>query len=975
MAVCLHGHSTFSKLDAYGLPEQIVQRAKELGLKAVSITDHGNTSAHPKLEMACDKYGMKPIYGVELYLNTKEQKKNHVTVLAKNLKGYENLLHLSSLAYQDGYFYYMPCVDLEDVYKYQEDLIILTGCMSGKASRHILDDRLDEAMEVLIEMKENIEHLFVEIQPFDLEESRKINKVLIRMAKQLELPIVATNDCHFVRPEDCELQHFLSMTRRKKNYLEMPNMLSRQCALASQEQFVEWMQEYKDYYPEWMQCIENQDLIADMIEHFELPKAKNVQISDEPEDVRYEKLVEECRIGWRKRKFDKKDKRYYDQLMYELKIIRDKGYIDYFLVVSDCIRWAKANNILVGPARGSAGASLVAWFTGITEIDPIRFNLLFERFLDPSRNDPPDIDIDFQNDRRDEVKQYLRDRYGADKVANVAGYTLYHDKGLLDDIGRNYCVPKYVINQAKNNLKSEGGAYSLEEVLESLREAYPQIPENMQRMLGQLRGFTVHAGGVIVSTMPLAKTTTMMGDTIALDKRDAEYMNLLKIDALSLTTLRVIALALEKIGMTVEELYNVDLYNPEVLKGFQEGKLQGIFQYSGVSTAKVCIDALKDYDMDTADLHQVLNTVIDVNTLSRPASMNNGSTSRYIRYDSDAIHPILERHTKDTRGQIIYQEQIMRVLRDAGISWKDITQVRKIIQGKGKKEELPRIRQAFIDHLVNDGTDVKLAEQVWDRLGDEGAYGFNVAHCVAYTLVAYFTMYLMKFHREEFYWANLVDDPENEDLLRQYVMTGGRVLPVKFGKSKAHWSIQDGCLRAGYVTVKGIGEKSALKLEQMTDDSKLAAGVRKKLEEAEAFTPETELDDYLKLRQLEQMAKTVKFRQTVEEVTKERDFTTVKMVGKIGEIHFKNLKEYYDDKGYDWDEVEIPDHQVYVNFRLVDESGDIVCTIDRHTYGSDPTLQDILGDLKGNEVFRVIGNFNKNKGKISKARLELLGQI
>lgn len=975
MAVCLHGHSTFSKLDAYGLPDQIVQRAKELRLKAVCITDHGNTSAHPKLEMACNQYGIKPLYGVELYLNTKEKRKNHITVIAKTLKGYENLLHLSSLAYQEGYFYYMPCVDLEDVYKYQEDLIILTGCMSGKASRMILNDELIEAQNVLEEMKQNIDNLFVEIQPFDLEESRKINKVLIRMAKQLGLPIVATNDCHFVRPEDCELQHFLSMTRRKKNYIDMPNMLSRRCALASEEQFVEWMQEYTEYYPEWRQCIENQDLIADMVEHFELPKAKNVQISDEPEEVRYEKLVQECRIGWKKRKFDKTDKRYLDQLMYELKIIRDKGYIDYFLVVSDCIRWAKANNILVGPARGSAGASLVAWFTGITEIDPIRFNLLFERFLDPSRNDPPDIDIDFQNDRRDEVKQYLRDRYGADKVANVAGYTLYHDKGLLDDIGRNYCVPKYVITQAKNNLKSEGGAYSLEEVLESLREAYPQIPEHMERMLGQLRGFTVHAGGVIVSTMPLAKTTTMMGDTIALDKRDAEYMNLLKIDALSLTTLRVIALALEKIGMTVEELYNVDLYNPEVLRGFQEGKLQGIFQYSGVSTAKVCVDALKNYDMDTADPHEVLNTIIDVNTLSRPASMNNGSTSRYIRYDSDAIHPILERHTKDTRGQIIYQEQIMRVLRDADISWKDITQVRKIIQGKGKKEELPRIRQSFIDHLVADGTEVKLAEQVWDRLGDEGAYGFNVAHCVAYTLVAYFTMYLMKFHREEFYWANLVDDPENEDLLRQYVMTGGRVLPVKFGKSKAHWSIQDGCLRAGYVTVKGIGEKSALKLEQMTDPSKLAAGVRKKLEDAGAFEPETELDDYLKLRQLEQVAKTVKFRQTIEEVNKERDYSTVKMVGKIGEIHFKNLKEYYDDKGYDWDEVEIPDHQVYVNFRLVDETGDIVCTIDRHTYGSDPTLQDVLANLEGNEIFRVIGNFNKNKGKINKARIELLSRI
>jgi DNA polymerase-3 subunit alpha len=389
MASTLHCHSTFSKLDAFGLPSQMIKRAQELGLKALAITDHGNTSAHPKLEQACKESGVKPIYGVELYLNTKQQHKNHITILAKTTEGYRNLLKLSSLAYDKDHFYYLPCVDLEDLYENNKGLIVLSGCLSGVASELIMDDKLEEAKAVLAEMDGIFDDFYVEVQPLDLEQSRKINPHLIRFARELEIPIVATNDSHFIMPEHAELQHFLAMIRRAKNYNDFAGTMSKRCAIASPEQFYDWMSEYGQDVA--VEAVENQDKIADIVEDFQLPKAKPVQISDEPEEVRYERLLDICWEGWKLRGIDPNNQDYIDRIKYELELIKSKGYIDYFLVVSDMIIWAKENNILVGPARGSAGGSLVSYLMRITEIDPIKFGLLFERFLDPSRTDPPDM--------------------------------------------------------------------------------------------------------------------------------------------------------------------------------------------------------------------------------------------------------------------------------------------------------------------------------------------------------------------------------------------------------------------------------------------------------------------------------------------------------------------------------------------------------------------------------------------------------
>lgn len=1057
MASGLHVHSTFSKLDAYGLPEQQVIRALELGLHALAITDHANTSAHPKLEMACEKYGkckscgrimdmkekdhfcvdpewytIKPLYGVELYLNTKKQRKNHITIIAKDVEGYKNLVALASLAYTEGKFYYLPCLDLEDVIKYQKGLIVLSGCMSSIPSEFINMRKIDEAKTIISHLNDNIEHFYVEVQPLDVTytmededklditvTSENVTTSLISIAQELKIPMVATNDVHYVRLEDKWYQHFLAMVRRKKNIKNFPDSMSERCRLAGEQEFKEWLKPYgKDIIKE---CIENQDIIANLCDDYKLPKAAPMKWNDKSDEERHQELVQLCNVGWRQKEIVKKHKnydKYQEQGMYELQLIKDKGFYDYFLIVADMVKWAKDNNIMVGPARGSVGASLVSYLTRITEVDPIRFKLLFERFLDPSRNDAPDIDLDFQDDRRDEVKEYMKGKWGENKVKNVAGYTMYHEKGLLDDIGRCYCIPPSEIDRYKKMLIEEGGGKTIDEILVEIQHHY-SIPKNMEKMLGQLRGFTVHAAGLVVSSEPLSNITTIMGDQIAVDKRDAEYLNLLKIDVLSLTTLRVIALALSKIGITVEDLYNLPLDIREVFEGFKKGNMQGIFQYAGNTTRNVCIKSLRDTDMSQSDLEKVFDVVTDVNTLSRPASLNNGSTARYISNVIENIHPWITKHTENTRGQIIYQEQIMRVLREGGLDWSDVTTVRKLMTKHEGKEKLEGIKQRFFKNLINFGTPKEKCEEVWSRIGDEGAYGFNIAHCVAYTLIAYYTMWLKVFHPLVFYWSNMMVSPEDNDMLREFAQTGGHIYEVRFGMSQVHWSIdkERNGLRAGYTTIKGIGQKTAMKLVELQEKHKVAVmysvcpncknennnnecyieefygnavfrckscnqryaefecgdyiqkhdiviGVNdfspkqfKLLDDANAFDDDAEIHDYLGFTDLRKAICDTCGCSLIKDVM---DGDMVTIVCKVSDFKIKNLRDYYKKNGKDYSEVQQGELDTYVNMKVYDEDGEMQLTVSRYKY---PLFKQLFKDMNHDKVYEVLLNYSGNKSK------------
>jgi DNA polymerase-3 subunit alpha len=659
-------------------------------------------------------------------------------------------------------------------------------------------------------------------------------------------------------------------------------------------------------------------------------------------------------------------KRYKDMIHHEVKVIKDKGYIDYFLVVADLVQYAKDKNIMVGPARGSAGASLVSYLMGITEVDPIEFDLLFERFLDPSRSDPPDIDLDFQDDRRDEVKEYLREKYGVDKVANVAGYTMFHEKSLIDDIGRCYKIPKSNITVYKDSLSINGGDNSITQVISEICGIYPQVPKNIHKILGQLRGLTVHAAGVIVSTKPIGETTTMMQDTIAIDKRDAGYMNLLKIDALSLKTLRVLSLCLERVEMSVKELYKLPLDIPEVLMGFKKGCMGGIFQYAGNTTKKVCMQALEEFKFDNntkENMKEIFGVITDVNTLSRPASLNNGSTARYIKHDVEVIHPIITEHTQKTRGQIIYQEQIMRALRSAGLDWSDVTAVRKLMTAHEGAEKLSGIRDRFIENLIKMfGNTEEQALYVWRRLGDEGAYGFNAPHCVSYTKIAYYTMYFKIFHKDIFYWANMVVDPSDNLLLKEYIQTGGIVYPVRFGKSKLDWSLSDGQLRAGYITVKGIGVKSAEKLEKLTDPSNIAKGIRQKLEDIHAFDEDPPKPDYLGIGTMVKSLKLVNHRVPLKKVVNSENLLC-SVGGRITELHIKSLIEFYKKDGRDWSKEKDAHKDKYVNFRMYDETEEMVCTINRYKYAN-PAMKLVVSEYETGDVVEIFGEWKKERGKM-----------
>lgn len=939
--VSLHVHSTFSLLDGFGLPNQIVQRVKDLGQTAVAITEHGNTSSHPKLEQACKRHGIKPIYGCEFYVaEEKVRRKNHITVLAKNLEGYKNLLMLSTLSYTEDRFYYFPTIRITDLFEHQENLIVLSGCQSGLVAREVLEGTMDAARDMAETLKDNLDDFYMEMQPLTLESSCTANKGLISIASELDIPLVATTDVHYIQAGDEQAQWFLSSVRRRKSVHDKWGTMDEHCYLATGDEMVSWGA------PE--QAVANTVAIADMVEAFDLPKAEPVKYGIEKP---YEELVNLCREGWVKRKIPKKDwDEYLARMNRELDLIESKQFTDYFLVVGDLVRWSKEQGIMIGTARGSAAGSLVSYLIGITEVDPIEWDLLFERFIDVSRYDYPDIDLDFQSDRRDEAKDYLRSKYGYENVANIAGYSLFKEKSLLDDIGRVFKIPRTEIAEAKDELIENGGTKSAEEIIKERWSDH----EYLCKIEGMVRQLTIHAAGVIVASDKLENYTTLGRDgAIMLDHRDAEYLGLMKIDMLSLKTLTILDKCLGAIGKDSEWLYNeVPLDDPQTYAAFSTNAFQGVFQFEGATTKRVCKQIKPTKFLE----------LIDINALSRPGPMQSGATDAYINNMSEDIHPIVTKHTARSRGQILFQEQIMKILKEAGnLDWVDVTTVRKLITKKQGAELLQGIKDRFVGNFPNDQ---ELGEEIWKRCGESGAYGFNVAHSTSYTFLGYYCMYLKMHYPLEFYWANLVVEPDKDSLLREYIQAGGEVFDVKVGKSECDWTIDRGGLRAGYLTVKGIGPKTALKLE---DGWEPTGKVKKTLEEMGAFAPEDNDCDYLGLDKLKAKLEFVPLRDKIDKI---KAGDRVRIAGKVVKMMVKNLQEVIEAQGREYDVVD-PDKKLYVHMELADETGVTNVTISRFMY-DDIRVQDELSHLTEESVLVVTGEYNKQYQKIYARKVRVL---
>ena len=848
--VSLHHHSTFSYLDGFALPASHIERAADIGMGALALTEHGNVSSHVQLEVAARKAGVKPIFGCELYTGGvgehKVQRKNHLTVLAENQQGYRNLLSIVTQGWSD--FYYEPTVSGQVLAEHASGLLVLSGCtgsllassLVGGKNIPVSESGYEAGRAVAKKFKRTFgDAYYLEVQMFpELANVCKLNKMIAELSYELDIPLVATGDVHYTKPSENEMQQILHSVGRAKSLEQLAQDWGYDvplCPPLNDAAVLKRLRGTGLSTAQARQALNNTAEVADRC-NVTLPKLAQLKF---PLPAGYTNHIAVWRQwikeGWAFRKCNTLSKaelrRYKERLAYEMDIIEQKDFVDYFLVVSDMVKWSKENNVLVGPARGSAAASLVCWLLRITEVNPLLFdNLVFERFIDLSRADLPDIDLDFDSDKRDDVRHYLARKYGADCVGNIGTFTYFKSKNSLDDIARVYRIPKTAVDTVKELLVERSGGdlradATIEDTVEqfdaarAVFEKYPDLHKAME-LEGNIKGMGVHAAGIVIANGPLTdvcalyerKVGEKVYQVISLDKYDAERQNLLKIDALGLSTMTVIAEALAQLGMTIQDLYDLTFDDPEVIAAFNRNDCTGIFQFDGITMRQVTRELKPDNFQE----------VCDINALARPGPLYNGATANYInikwgRMKHESLHPLLDEITKGTHNQIVYQEQILRIVREIGnFDWTHAAYIRKIISKKLGKQEFERQFSNFQEGSRANGIDDETSREIWNKCVTAGAYAFNAAHCVSYGILAYWTMWIKVNHPAVFYSSSLnhLNSDKKLEILKDAERHGLSILPPDPAVSRNDWEPVPGGIRGGLTTVKGVGEKVAAAIVQ-----------------------------------------------------------------------------------------------------------------------------------------------------------------
>ncbi len=832
------------------MPLEHMEACAEMGIVARAFTEHGNVSSHAKGEQAAAKVGTKDIKGCELYCQVGEdpaQLKHHLTVLAMNETGLRNLYSIVSKSWEN--YYFKPTTTGEMLAEHHEGLIVLSGCLGGRLATAVMGGKGEEehaadlkaGARVASQFREVFgDRYYLEVQAHPLLDKQKAyNRAVARIGARLGVPLVATGDVHYPTEADQDIYPILHAIDRggSKNTVEaQAQSWEYGLVLAHQtgDAVYEGLRETGLRSSVADGAISTSLDVADRC-NVTLPKLKDLVFPGDAPSV--ELFMQWLRRGWRYRGLHRlkgaERAEYLARLKREVKLILDKGFVDYFLVIAEMVVWSKENGIPVGPARGSAAASLVCWLLRITEVNPMVFpNLIFERFIDINRHDLPDVDLDFDDELRYLVRQHLVDMYGADRVGNIGTFTMYRGKNSLEDVAKVFRIPVSAVEEVKGGLlERSSGDLRYGQTIEDSRALFPKVEKvftqypdlhHAQRLEGNLKGFSVHAAGLVVANGPLTDNLAVyvryqnskhgkgekIGEALSIDKYDAEYLNVLKIDALGLKTMGLIRHALVTIGMTLEELYAVSLDDEKVFEGFKRNEVIGIFQFDGRAMRSVNREVKPD----------TFAEVCDINALARPGPLHSGAAAEYIMAKHgkkvvEKLHPIVSDITAHTNGQIVYQEQILRVVRElGGFTWEEAALVRKLISKKQGEQAFNRLQSKFMDGSAALGVGAGVAAKVWKQLVTAGAYAFNAAHCVSYGMLAYWTMWLKQNHPLAFYRAALMkyDDADKVlDILKEVTAKGIRVLPPHPAKSELTWSIDGEALRAGLVQVKGIGEKTA----------------------------------------------------------------------------------------------------------------------------------------------------------------------
>ncbi len=843
--VHLHVHTEYSLLDGLAKIPELLARAKELGMNALAITDHGTMYGAFKFYLAARDLGVKPIIGMEAYVASRsrfdkqpglDKDQFHLTLLAKNELGYKNLMKLTTIAHLEG-FYYKPRIDLEVLKIYSEGLIALSGCLEGEIP-HLLrvgqDKKAEEKARQFTEIFPE-DHFYLEIQAHPkIEDQIKVNEKIINLSKKIGLPLVATNDSHYVKPDDAEAQEILLCVQTQHTILEKDRPLSM---ISSPDFYLRSPEEMSDLFIRNPEAIANTVKIAQMCD-VEIDMGKwilpHFSVPDESSAGDYMKKLCEERLPER---FAKVTPEIRQRLDYELSVISQKGYSTYFLIVQDFVNWAKKQGIAVGPGRGSVAGSLVSYILRITELDPLFHNLPFERFLNPDRPSPPDIDLDFADDRRDEVIAYVTQKYGKDKVAQIITFGTMEARQAVRDTGRALGMPYSQPDRLAKLIPPGAQGFPMTisraiEITPELAAAYQSEPEThklldlSRKLEGVSRHASTHAAGVVIADKPLVEYTPLQKevkgekiitqyDMYCLDLNAAaegRAVGLLKMDFLGLRNLTILQNTIKFIKLTRQEEIKLDkipLDDPAVFKIIASGDTTGIFQMESSGMRRLARD-LKPTKF--SDLSAMV-------ALYRPGPMEWINDFIAAKKDPSSIkypHPDLKSILAETYGIAVYQEQCMQIANKmAGYSLAEADRFRLAI-GKKKRGLMEKEKEKFLEGCKKQGYTEKVAEKIFSLIEKFVGYGFNKAHSASYAMIAYQTAYMKVHYQVEFMTAVLTAEsrgssgPAKDEKLALAVEECRKMkinlLPPDINTSDIEFTIEGKQILFGLSAIKNVGE-------------------------------------------------------------------------------------------------------------------------------------------------------------------------